>query len=302
MNSLLITGSSGFIGEKLASTADALGFNVIGIDLKESSNLKCQQYKLNIAVESLQNYLSPGATIVHLASISNDSLCKQNPISAVDVNLRATALITEAANLANAKHLIFASSEWVYPEIVSPKDQFETDSLTLKDLTSFYALSKLMGESIIQSTATIPYSLLRFGIVYGPRVIPGSSPESLAQKIYKGEEIVLGSKETARRFIYINDLIDGILKVVQHGSVSDDGTALNLTGQKLISLSEIVTSVGNIMNKTVSILDKGKLPSIRNPSNARANSLIDWKPKYDFRDGITECIAFNNYYQELEED
>ncbi|NDH68203.1 MAG: hypothetical protein EBY22_09960 [Gammaproteobacteria bacterium] len=46
-----------------------------------------------------------------------------------------------------------------------------------------------MGESIIRITSTQPYSLLRFGIVYGPRPIPGSAAESLALKIYNGEEI-----------------------------------------------------------------------------------------------------------------
>ena len=114
--SLVITGSSGFVGERLCLAATKLGFDVIGIDLKISEKLDCKQISCDLSKESIASFIPKGATIIHLASISTDSACRENPLLAIDANLRALSLITQAAATAKSRHLVFASSEWVYPE------------------------------------------------------------------------------------------------------------------------------------------------------------------------------------------
>ena len=290
LNTLVITGSTGFVGERLALRAIELGYEVIGIDLQKSTNLRCTQFVVDLASESIANLIPQSAVVIHLASLSTDSLCRESPILAIDANLKATARIVSATQESNAEQLIFASSEWVYPESPELINQVETDSLDLFDLNSLYAVTKLMGESIIRTTSTQPYSLLRFGIVYGPRPIPGSAAESLALKVHNGEEIRVGSVNTSRRFIYIDDLIEAILKVTEFGPVSTDGTALNIAGPALISLEEVVKNVNQILGKFVSVIDGGATPSIRNPLIERAQSLIGWQPQTDFSTGILKCL------------
>ena len=290
INTLVITGSSGFVGENLAVAAHNLGFNVIGIDQRESPRLKCQQFIIDLASEDISHLIPEGATIVHLASLSTDSSCRENPILAVDVNLKATTLLVDAANKARASQLIFASSEWVYPERKDPLGQLETDILSLTDLKSLYAISKLIGESLIRTTSGIPFSLLRFGIVYGPRAIPGSAAESLALKVLNNEKIQVGSANTARRFIYIDDLVEAILKVVAFGAVSNDGIPLNIAGSQLISLADVVTTTNNIYGKSIRIIDGGNSPSIRNPLIERAHNMIGWQPYTAFSEGILKCL------------
>jgi UDP-glucose 4-epimerase len=185
---------------------------------------------------------------------------------------------------------VFASSEWVYPESELQTEQFETDRLELIDLDSFYAISKLVGESILRTTSDIPYSILRFGIVYGPRKTPGSAAESLALKAYTSQDIEVGSPLTSRRLIYIDDLIEAMLRVVEFGSVSDGGLPLNLSGDELISLSSIVSSVNEMFKTSSQITDLGKKASIRNPSNSRAKTLLKWEPRTDFSTGIKQCL------------
>ena len=287
---LVVTGSSGFVGERLCLAASNIGFEVIGIDLKNSKQLDCKQISCDLANESIAPFVPAGATIVHLASLSTDSACRENPLLAIDSNLRALLLITQAAATVKSSQLVFASSEWVYPESELQIEQFETDRLELIDLNSFYAISKLVGESILRTTLDTPYSILRFGIVYGPRKSPGSAAESLALKAYMSQDIEVGSPLTSRRLIYIDDLIEAILRVVDYGPVSNNGLALNLTGGELVSLSKVVSTVNEMFQTSSQVLDLGKKASIRNPSNTRARTLLDWEPQTKFSTGIEQCL------------
>ena len=98
---LVITGSSGFVGEKLAIRAVAEGFDVIGIDIKKSTNLDCNQLELDLTSQDFYDKIPAKSTIIHLASLYTDSLCREIPILAIDANLRATSLVLENAKKSN---------------------------------------------------------------------------------------------------------------------------------------------------------------------------------------------------------
>jgi UDP-glucose 4-epimerase len=288
---LVITGSSGFVGESLVHSALEKGFDVIGIDIKKNNNLNCRQIELDLSQDYFYSEIPKDSIIIHLASLSTDSLCKEQPILAIDANLRALALVLENAKKANASHFIFASSEWVYPERTTIMSQKESDVLDLADLNSLYAMTKLFGESLIRSITLIPYTILRFGIVYGPRKFPGSSAENIALKVNSGEEISVGAKDTSRCFIYIDDLIGGILSTISVGPQKLQSKILNLAGSELISLDKIVSVSNEVLNKSVAIIDGGKSPSIRNPLIEEAKEVLGWKPVIGLREGLERCLS-----------
>jgi len=289
---LVITGSSGFVGEILALCAIREGFEVIGIDLKKSSKLPCRQLELDLTSENFHNEIPENSTIIHLASLSTDGACKANPLMALDANLRATALILENAVKSKASHFVFASSEWVYPELSKVISQSEKDELKLTSLNSLYAITKLFGESLIRIDSRVPHTILRFGIVYGPRFPPGSAVESIAWKIHLNEEVKIGSKNTARRFIHVNDLINGILKCTDIGPSLLNQKIINLSGSELVSLDDVANTSNQILNKSTQIIETGGITSIRNPVNALAFELLHWKPKVDLKAGLLECLSF----------
>jgi UDP-glucose 4-epimerase len=287
---LVITGSNGFVGEKLANTAKSLGFKVIGIDLKSNLSNDRQSHKVNISENDFSHLIPKDSVVIHLASLSTDSACKDNPKLAIDVNYIGTLNTISCANKARAKHFIFASSEWVYPEKTKIAEQNENDILSLEDLQSFYAITKLVGESIVRTESKVPFTNLRFGIVYGPRKLPGSSLEALAFKVHNNEDITVGSDLTARRFIYIDDLVDGILKCAILNTEEIPNKAVNLTGNKIISLREIIEVTNKLLGKNSSILTESKSPSIRNPLNNYAKNLFKWEPNTSLEAGIQYCL------------
>ena len=289
---LVVTGSSGFVGEKLVLAAVRKGYEVIGIDLKKSDKLSCHQLELDLSKESFFQVIPENSIIIHLASLSTDGACKANPLVAIDANLRATALLLDNAIKSKVAHLVFASSEWVYPELPTVIAQSEKDELKLTSLNSLYAMTKLFGESLIRVDSKIPYTILRFGIVYGPRFPPGSAAESIAWKVYSDEEVKIGSKNTSRRFIYIDDLISGILNCIETGPSFLNQKIINISGSELISLDNLVNTSNEILKKSAQINENSGTPSIRNPVIDSALELLDWKPKIDLKSGLSECLTF----------
>ena len=288
---LLITGSSGFVGQRLANKASSLGFKVIGIDIKTDVNKSWESHELSITEADFSHLIPEDSVVIHLASLSTDTACKNDPQLAININYVGTLNTIKCANQAGAKHLIFASSEWVYPERTEITEQNESDILDLEDLQSFYAITKLVGESIVRTESKVPFTNLRFGIVYGPRQIPGSSLEALALKVHNNEDITVGSDLTARRFIYIDDLIDGILKCAILNTKEISNKAVNLTGNKIISLREIIEVTNKLLGKKSQILTESKSPSIRNPLSNYAKTLLKWDPITPLEAGIQYCLA-----------
>jgi UDP-glucose 4-epimerase len=289
---LVVTGSSGFVGEKLVLYAISKGYEVIGIDLKKSERLVCRQLELDLTTENFFDEIPKNSRIIHLASLSTDGACRENPQLAIDANLRGTALVLDNSIKSKAAQLIFASSEWVYPELTKIVAQSEQDDLKLTSLNSLYAMTKLFGESLIRVDSKVPYTILRFGIVYGPRFPPGSAAESIAWKIHRDEEVKIGSKNTSRRFIHVDDLINGILKCIEIGPSNLNQKIINLSGSKLISLNDVVDMTNEILGKSNQITENGGSPSIRNPVSDLASELLSWKPKIDLESGLSECLTY----------
>jgi len=288
---LVITGSSGFVGQSLAKKAILLGFKVIGIDIKTDVNKSWESHELSITEEDFSYLIPEDSVVIHLASLSTDSACKNDPQLAINVNYVGTLNTIKCANQAGAKHLIFASSEWVYPERTEITEQNESDILDLEDLKSFYAITKLVGESLVRTESKVPFTNLRFGIVYGPRQAPGSSLEALVLKVYNDEHVTVGSDLTARRFIYIDDLVDGILQCAILSTQEIPNKAVNLTGNEIISLKEIVITANKILGKKSTVSTESKSPSIRNPVNVYAKTLFNWDPNTSLETGIQYCLA-----------
>lgn len=291
---LVITGSSGFVGQSLAKAALNFGYDVIGLDIKINSLLEFKQHQIDLANEDFYNLVPKESVIIHLASMSTDLLCKNNPSGAIEVNLSATVRVVENANRINSRHLIFASSEWVYPERQEFCDQYESEVLDLANLKSIYAISKLTGESLIRCTSQIPFSILRFGIIYGPRKFPGSAVESIASKVFLGGSVEVGSSKTSRSFIFIDDLIAGILRVVEVGKEITGIGPMNISGSKLYSLGEIVEILNLHLNRNVEIKEAGASPSIRNPNITKAKETLGWEPKTNLIEGVQRCLIEMN--------
>ena len=290
MSKVVVTGSNGFVGAKLCQLLSNNGHEVIGVDLTVSPHpTSYKQISLDFADSEFSELLDSATTLVHLASISTDGDCRNDPELAIDVNLLRLQKLKRIAEASNVKHFIFASSEWVYPEKEVIERQDEEYKISSNGLNSLYAVSKLVGEDIMRLEIKIPTTVLRFGIVYGPRVKPGSAPESLLQSVLHMKDIEVGNLDTARRFIFVDDLVTGIIGVIE-SEVEPGLSIYNLAGTDLISLRDVILTAQEITGSIIKFTDLGKSASIRNPISSKFENKFGWTPETGLKSGLSDCL------------
>src|SRR5688572_11780292 len=113
---IVFTGSESFIGKELARLCGKRGVDYVGIDLAASSDPRCRRY--DICSPDIDQILPENAdAVIHLAAVSTEKACRENPRLAFDVNVGGTLNLIQAAQKRKVKQFIFASSEWVYGEV-----------------------------------------------------------------------------------------------------------------------------------------------------------------------------------------
>lgn len=235
---ILVTGAAGFIGSNLVKRLfnDAKNIKVIGIDSITD------YYDVNIKYERLKEIEALGKdwTFVH-DSIANkeavEEIFSKNKISVV-VNLAAQAgvrysitnpdayiqsnligfyNILEACRHHEVEHLVYASSSSVYGS--NKKVPYSTDD-KVDNPVSLYAATKKSNELMAHAYSklyNIPSTGLRFFTVYGPAGRPDMAYFGFTNKLVKGETIkIFNYGNCMRDFTYIDDIVEGIVRVMQH--------------------------------------------------------------------------------------
>lgn len=284
---IAVTGSESFIGSSLAALLDARGEAWVGID-RVAGHPRTQ--RADIRDEAVAGLIPEGGTLIHLAAISRDGDCRRNPREAFDVNVNGTLNLIEAARRRGVGHFLFASSEWVYGEVGNQEVQLEDAPLDATRLVSEYALTKLAGERLLAGAARrgdfASVTVLRFGIVYGPRPANWSAVEMLYDAVAnKGVVEVKGSLSTARRFIHVEDICSGILAAARRKSAGYE--VFNLSGDRLVTLGEVVEESMRLTGTRPRVMEGApEAISIRNPDNGKARAALDWRPAFDLRAGL----------------
>lgn len=242
---ILVTGTAGFIGSNLVKRLfnDAKNVKVIGIDSITD------YYDVNIKYERLKEIEALGKdwTFVH-DSIANkeavEEIFSKNKISVV-VNLAAQAgvrysitnpdayiqsnligfyNILEACRHHEVEHLVYASSSSVYG--TNKKVPYSTDD-KVDNPVSLYAATKKSNELMAHAYSklyNIPSTGLRFFTVYGPAGRPDMAYFGFTNKLVKGEIIKIFNYGNCKRdFTYIDDIVEGIVRVMQHAPEKQNG-------------------------------------------------------------------------------
>ncbi|MFY9209762.1 MAG: NAD-dependent epimerase/dehydratase family protein [Aestuariivita sp.] len=230
----LVTGSAGFIGYHVSDRLLSLGWTVIGLDclsdyydvaLKERRHqLLAQHPGFTPVIAKLED---PGRLldimaqhkpdiVIHLAAQAGVRYSIDAPRTYVESNLQGTFELLEAARAHPPKHLLMASTSSVYGANTD-MPYGEMDKVDTQ--MSFYAATKKANEAMAHSYAHLyhlPTTMFRFFTVYGPWGRPDMAHFKFTKAIFKGEPIdVYNHGQMSRDFTYIDDLVDGILGLIE---------------------------------------------------------------------------------------
>ncbi|MFN4354452.1 NAD-dependent epimerase/dehydratase family protein [Parvibaculum sp.] len=238
MRTALVTGSAGFIGYHLCRRLLDDGFRVIGLDaltdyydvrLKQRRHSMLRQSQHFQAIESRLE--EPGClmdlfasekpdVVVHLAAQAGVRHSIDAPRSYVEANLVGTFELLEAARAWRPEHILLASTSSVYGanEEMPYREVHKADTPM-----SFYAATKKANEAMAHSYAhlfDIPTTMFRFFTVYGPWGRPDMALFKFTRAILAGEPIdVYNHGEMQRDFTYIDDLVEGIRRLIDASPV-----------------------------------------------------------------------------------
>jgi nucleoside-diphosphate-sugar epimerase len=291
---IFITGVNSFVGKNLINQFKQYPkHKIYGCDLiinKKNKNFVKADIRSKNFYKKIPKKID---AIIHLAAISRDKDCSEDLINCYLTNIIGTLNVIEAAKKLNIPKIIFASTEWVYPDIMARKKVDENTKIDFSLLKSEYAKSKLISEMHLKdfynSNNIFDISILRFGIIYGERTSNWSAVEAIFNNIKKQNSISVGSFETSRRFIHVSDICEGIIKSLSLKNLS----IINLQGSKLITLKNLTNISQEILKKKVSIKEVNKSnPSIRNVIANQSYKKLNFNPKISLKIGLKKLSIF----------
>lgn len=242
---VLVTGAAGFIGSNLAKRllTDYPDIRVIGIDsITDYYDVSLKHERLNelsafgdrfvfvhdsIAnrdiVDKIFAEYHP-SVMVNLAAQAGVRYSITNPDAYIESNLIGFYNILEACRHNPVDHLVYASSSSVYGS--NKKVPYSTDD-KVDNPVSLYAATKKSNELMAHAYSklyNIPSTGLRFFTVYGPCGRPDMAYFGFTDKLVKGEKIKIFNYGNCKRdFTYIDDIVEGVVRVMQHAPERADG-------------------------------------------------------------------------------
>lgn len=243
---ILVTGGAGFIGSHLIDKLIASGNNVVVVDnfstgKRENLNPAAKVYELDIREkENLRNIFSKHQFdyVIHEAAKINLNVLLENTVEDVGISVLGTINILSCCVEFKVKKLIYASSVAVYGR---PKKLPAAETDDLIPIYS-YGIAKKCAEEYIKYFSDyygLNYTILRYANVYGPRQTIHGEVGVIAifsDRVISGQPlIVYGDGTQTRDYIYIDDIVDVTLKMLETG----DREVLNVGCGRGITVNEI---------------------------------------------------------------
>jgi UDP-glucose 4-epimerase len=293
---VLVTGGAGFIGSHVVDTFLAAGYSVVVVDdlstgRRENVDPRAAFHQIDIRSADLDGVLAAEKpdVVSHQAARANVREAMEKPQLYADVNVLGSLNLLEACRKRGVKKIIYASTGGaVYGEPqylpvdenhpINPLDPYGASKHHVEHYLHLYWLNY-----------KLPYTILRYPNVYGPRQDPFGEAGVVAvfaNKMLRGEPVTInGSGEQERDFVYVGDIARANLLAVEKG----DGSIYNIG-------SGIGTSVNTIAEE-LSRVTGYKLDPTHGPAKLgevwktylkadKARQELSWQPTVLLRDGL----------------
>lgn len=301
---ILLVGGAGFIGSHLGQKLMEMGHMVRIIDpllvlsgIDESWLRIVQDYRLNKLLRGASLHYGSFEKIgwevcsvwkpdiiVHLGAVpleGNKSESMEEHQIIKDANL--TYQVAKLARQYSIKRVVYMSSLFAYGNFISP---IVDEDHPINPITP-YGIDKATGEFIIK-TIVPEWSIIRTTSIYGFGDANLRSTSLILDKALQGKSFWVNSSAMLD-FIYINDLIEGITKVIFSPKAANED--FHISGGLALPLTDYVKEVKKYIEELqYEVKDINDRPARGTMGNSKAKDLLGWSPKYNLQTGVEEYI------------
>jgi dTDP-glucose 4,6-dehydratase len=296
---VLITGAAGFLGSHLSDRFIKEGYHVIGMDNLITGDLKNIEHLFRL--EQFEFYHHdvtkfihiPGQLdyILHFASPASPIDYLKIPIQTLKVGAMGTHNCLGLAKTKGARMLVASTSEVYGDPLVHPQPEEYWGNVNPVGPRGVYDEAKRYMESITMAYHTFHHvdtRIVRIFNTYGPRMRlnDGRALPAFIGQVLRGEDLtVFGNGSQTRSFCYIDDLIEGIYRLL----LSNYHLPVNIGNPDEISLKEFAEEILLLTDSKLKIIYKSLPeddPKQRQPDITKAKAILDWKPVVTRQEGL----------------
>lgn len=302
---ILITGAAGFLGSHLCDRFIKEGYHVIGMDNLITGDIRNIEHLFKLAeFEFYQHDVTkfihvPGHLdyILHFASPASPIDYLKIPIQTLKVGALGTHNCLGLAKDKKARILVASTSEVYGDPLVHPQSEEYWGNVNPVGPRGVYDEAKRFMESITMAYHTyhgVDTRIIRIFNTYGPRMRlnDGRALPAFIGQALRGEDItVFGDGSQTRSFCYVDDLIEGIYRLL----MSEHTSPVNIGNPNEISLKDFAEEVLKLTGASVKIVHKPLPvddPKQRRPDISKAKTLLNWHPTVDRAEGLKRTYDY----------
>ncbi len=284
-----VTGGSGFIGSHVVDALRTAGHAVRVVDHTVPRRDDVEWRSTDILdTDALAKDLVGATAIFHLAASADVNVIMADPRAGVALNVLGTASVLEAARRAEAGRVILASTVWVYAatvgDIVDEATPFspETDR-------HLYVTTKIASEMMCRDYLTLykrPFTVLRYGIPFGPRMRDNIVAAAFFLRAMRGEPLTIdGDGNQERFFVYVEDLARAHVLALNPAA---ENRTYNLDGDQPVSIRMMAETVRELVGDVTVTYGPSRPGDLkaRVVRTDRARDELGWVPQISFEEGM----------------
>lgn len=285
---ILVTGSEGFIASKVVLKLREAGHDVFGYDIVAGQDL--------LDLDTLEQAVRSADVVYHIAAQADLTQMQRS----VEDGYRGVRINVEGTNnvaylcAKHGKWLIYASTVCVYG---NQKEHPEEEDSTLPNPSELYACSKYAGEWLVRGYGYNygnPWTSLRFATIYGEGMRSALGLHVFFRQALTGNEITVhGDGEQDRTLTFIDDLVEGIVSVIDHPEAQ--GQVINLTASKAVSarqMAEDVKKVTGSGSNVVFVEQRENQTFHEDFSVEKAKAILGWEARTPWEEGLKRTFEW----------
>ena len=308
---ILITGGAGFIGSHLCDRLLAEGHSVVVLDNLVTGSIDNVAHLTDTKMfrfinQNVADYIDlprPVEAVMHFASPASPSQTApkgylQLPIQTLKAGALGTLNALGVAKRYDALFMLASTSEVYGDPLVHPQTEDYWGNVDPVGLRSVYDEAKRFAEALTMAyhrTHGVRTRIVRIFNTYGPRMALDDGrvvPNFICQAL-KGKPLtVYGDGSQTRSFCYVDDLVDGITRLMSSGITEPT----NIGNPHEVTILEFANTINSLTDNSAGTILEDKRtqgdPQQRKPDISKAEKLLSWKPQVKLEDGLTRTISY----------